>query len=453
MQGDEELVGEARARLPTPLSRRDRWASAALGGSFLATALAIAALLPGHRALAILPAALLIVCYGVVSRVEFELGPGSAVSTQLVLVPMLFVLPVSFVPLAVGAGYMVGALLDSADRKRHPQRALVLLSYSWHSVGPACVLALFGHDQLRWADWPVYVAALGAQLAFDFASSAAREKLAFGVSPRDLLPFLRWVYTVDALLAPVALLVASASRGRPLAFVVVLPLVALLALLARDRTRRIDRTLELSEAYEGASREARSDPLTGLGNRLAWDEAIEAVEAGSADGPFSVIVLDLDGLKLANDTRGHAFGDRLLRSLGEVVRESVHAHDHVARLGGDELGVLMTATDEARCAEIAARIADAIAEHPGLDGFRLSAAVGHATCTAGLAVSLAVRSADTRMYLQKRERAARVLELDELAERRLSRSEVRPDRRAWAGATGDEDEPALPEELLEQSGR
>jgi diguanylate cyclase (GGDEF)-like protein len=453
VQSDEELVGEARARLPTPLSRRDRLTSAALGGSFLATAVAIAVLLPGHRTLAVLPAALLVVCYGVVSRVEFELGPGSAVPTQLVLVPMLFVLPVSFVPLAVAAGYMVGALLDGLDRRRHPQRALALLSYSWHSVGPACVLALFGHDELRWDDWPVYAAALGAQFAFDFASSAAREKLAFGVSPRDLLPFLRWVYTVDALLAPVALLVASVSRGRPVAFVVVLPLVALLALLARDRTRRIDRALELSEAYEGASRVARSDPLTGLGNRLAWDEAMAAVQAGAADGPFSVIMLDLDGLKLANDTRGHAFGDRLLRSLGEVVRESVRAHDQVARLGGDELGVLMTATDEAGCDEIAARIADAIAAHPVVDGFRLSAAVGHSTCAAGAAVAHAVRSADTRMYVQKRARAAQVLELDDLAGRRLARTEARLERRTRAAGVGDEDEPALPEELLEQSGR
>ena len=115
----------------------------------------MAALLPGHRPLSVLPAALLVACYAVVSRVEFEVGPGSAVPTQLVLVPMLFVLPVSAVPLCVAAGYVLSALIDHLVGKRHAQRAFVLLAYSWHSVGPALVLSVFGADELRWSDWPV----------------------------------------------------------------------------------------------------------------------------------------------------------------------------------------------------------------------------------------------------------------------------------------------------------
>jgi diguanylate cyclase (GGDEF)-like protein len=126
-----------------------------------------------------------------------------------------------------------------------------------------------------------------------------------------------------------------------------------------------------------------------------------------------VVVIDLDGLKLANDTRGHDLGDRLLRSLAAVVRGCVRAQDVVARLGGDEIGVLMTATDEERCREVAARIANAISEHPGVDGFPLSAAVGHATRAAAADVTDAVRSADMRMYLHKRARGRPVLAVAE----------------------------------------
>lgn len=413
--GEEELVAQARARVATRLSGRDRWTSIGLGGAFLVTAVAMAALLPGHRPLSIGVAALLVTLYAVASRVEFELGPGSAVPTQLVLVPMLFLLPVSAVPLFVAAGFVLGLLIDHLQGRRHGQRVFVLLSYSWHAVGPALVLALFASDGPRSSDWPIYAGAFAAQLALDFASSTARERLAFGVPARTLLPFLGTVYAVDALLAPIALLIAAESTGMPYTSLLALPLVALLALLARDRTRQLDQALELSEAYRGATREARSDPLTGLGNRLAWDEAITAAESGGSERAVSVIVVDLDGLKLANDTRGHEFGDRLLRLFAEVVRTSVRANDLVARIGGDEFGILMLDTGEERCAEIARRIREATARHADIDAFPLSASVGHATRPAASEVDEAARSADMQMYLEKRARPSSVLELDGLA--------------------------------------
>jgi diguanylate cyclase (GGDEF)-like protein len=420
--GDETLVEEARARVKTRLSGRDRWTSIGLGGAFLVTAVAMAALLPSHRPLSVAAAALLVALYAVASRVEFELGPGSAIPTQLVLVPMLFLLPVSAVPLFVAAGFVLGLLVDHVQGKRHGQRVFVLLSYSWHAVGPALVLSLFAHDEPRWSDWPIYAAALAAQLALDAGSSTAREWLAFGVPPRKLLPFLGTVYIVDVLLAPIALLIAAQSVETPATALLALPLVALLAMLARDRTRQIDRALELSDAYRGATREARTDPLTGVGNRLAWDEALRAAESGGSERAVSVIVVDLDGLKLANDTRGHDFGDRLLRLFADVLRTSVRANDLVARIGGDEFGILMLDTDEERCAEVAHRIRDATAVHRDVDSFPLSASVGHATRPAAAAVDEAARSADMQMYLEKRARRPSLFELDRLAA--LSRETV-----------------------------
>lgn len=102
-------------------------------------------------------------------------------------------------------------------------------------------------------------------------------------------------------------------------------------------------------------REARTDPLTALGNRLAWDEAIGAAESNGT--PTALLAFDVNGLKQTNDTLGHAFSDRLLRGAAAVLRDATRDADLVARLGGDEFGVLLYGGDEASaCRSGACRI-------------------------------------------------------------------------------------------------
>src|SRR4029450_10358100 len=98
-----------------------------------------------------------------------------------------------------------------------------------------------------------------------------------------------------------------------LAFLAVLPLGLLFHLAGIDRRARIDDAVELSGAYESASRAARTDDLTGLANRRAWEERLLEMEV-----PCAVVLLDIDGLKQANDTYGHEFGDRLIREVADV---------------------------------------------------------------------------------------------------------------------------------------
>jgi diguanylate cyclase (GGDEF)-like protein len=114
-----------------------------------------------------------------------------------------------------------------------------------------------------------------------------------------------------------------------------------------------------------------------------------------------VIVLDVDCLKLANDSRGHGFGDEVLRRVAALVRGTVRDQDLVARVGGDEIAVLLAGADEARCAEAVTRLRDAFASAPSLDGFPLSAALGAATATAGTTLAEAQRLADERLYAEK----------------------------------------------------
>ena len=167
--------------------------------------------------------------------------------------------------------------------------------------------------------------------------------------------------------------------------------------------------IQLHLEIERLNTAARRDPLTGLANRLAWDEAIADAERRSDLGePASIVILDLDDLKSANDRLGHARGDELLRALSSVVRSSVRGLDTVARLGGDEIGVLLPGADDTVCADVVARIGAAIDEHPGVAGQPLSAAVGRATCIPGASIAAAFDAADRSMYESKAGRGGRL---------------------------------------------
>src|SRR5919202_6079606 len=107
-RADESLLLEARSRARTRLSGRERWTSLALGGGFLLAAAALPALLRWEEPFRPATAALLVLTLALVSRIEFEIGTGSVVPTQLVLVPMLLLLSAPMVPLSVAGGYLLG---------------------------------------------------------------------------------------------------------------------------------------------------------------------------------------------------------------------------------------------------------------------------------------------------------------------------------------------------------
>jgi diguanylate cyclase (GGDEF)-like protein len=121
-------------------------------------------------------------------------------------------------------------------------------------------------------------------------------------------------------------------------------------LMSYVRSQRVGLAAQEAEARDSA----RADVLTGLGNRLAFDEALEAEIARSrrSGSMLTVVMLDLDGLKATNDVRGHPEGDRRLRELAGLLRNGLRTGDRAFRWGGDEFTVLMpdTAPDTARAA-------------------------------------------------------------------------------------------------------
>jgi len=248
----EELVAASRERRGSRLAGRDRLVTGLSALGFGVTAAALAGLGPTrHVSAGVLFT--LIVAYALASRVEFETGTGSAVATQVVFVPMLFLLPAGIVPLCVVAGLIAGSLPEILDGEVHPQRFALQFVNSWHAVAPAAVVLLAGDPRATWARFPLVLGALAAQLGADLASSTIRGRLVLDVSLREHLRVLSWVYLVDAALTPCGFAVAVAATATPYAALAPLPLVGLLALLGRERQRRIDYALELGRAYRGTA--------------------------------------------------------------------------------------------------------------------------------------------------------------------------------------------------------
>jgi HD-GYP domain-containing protein (c-di-GMP phosphodiesterase class II) len=302
----DELVEATRSRKVRPLTPRERITGTAMAAAFLAVAVPLAAF--SGAGIATLPTIVMCVAvYAAASLVEFEVGTGSAVPTQLVLVPMLFVLPLGIVPLAAAGGYVIGDLARAASRPGHRARPLVLMGSSWYAVGPAVVLMAAGGGPPAWHRWPVYVAAFAVQFGFDAASTTISDALALGVRPSLSLRTVGWVYGIDALLAPVGLAFAMVAVRDAAAILPAVPLLIVIALFARDRRARTDALIDLSQTYRGTA--------------LVLGDVIEADDTYTGTHSRNVLELSLavaDALRLDGATRREVEFTSLLHDIGKL---------------------------------------------------------------------------------------------------------------------------------------
>jgi len=175
----------------------------------------------------------------------------------------------------------------------------------------------------------------------------------------------------------------------------------------RDARRAITQRAEvLAVEREQAVREANTDTLTGLYNRRYADDVLVRFVADAERGrPFSVIAIDVDGLKTVNDTRGHEAGDRLLKRVGQTLQLQLRGADLAIRLGGDEFLALLPGTREAQAQAVAARLGRAVETHDWSDvGDAVSISTGVAEWHTGQSGAGAVKAADARLYEAKRAR-------------------------------------------------
>jgi HD-GYP domain-containing protein (c-di-GMP phosphodiesterase class II) len=193
-----------------------------------------------------------VVAYLAAAQVRYPVGSAWTAPTQLVFVPMLFLLPTPFVPLIVGACSLADQLPRAFAGRLSPARALARVGDSFYSLGPALVLVLFGGQVFSWTRWPLYLLAFLAQIMFDAGAGLSRTWFAERVPPSGQLPML-WLYATDGCLSCVGLLVAASAVEQPALVLLTLPLIGLLWLLSRERRQRLEYSLALSTAYRGTA--------------------------------------------------------------------------------------------------------------------------------------------------------------------------------------------------------
>lgn len=302
----EELLADRQVHEPEPLERRDRIAEAGVGGALVAVA-ALIAVQTGVDDVDIGAACVLVLMYAIACNVRFHVGVGYTVPTQLVLVPMLFQLQPGLVPVAVAAGFALSRVFDVLSGRAHPDRLLLAPGNAWHAVGPAMIFAIAEPGAPDWGDWPIYLAAVCAQVVTDFAVSPLRTWLALGISPALHFPVLARIYMIDLLLTPIGLTVAFAAAGAPYRVLLALPLIVLFAIFAQERERNIETALQLSSAYRGTA--------------LLLGDVLEDKDAYTASHSHGVVALSLtvaERLGLDPAARRRVEFGALLHDIGKI---------------------------------------------------------------------------------------------------------------------------------------
>jgi diguanylate cyclase (GGDEF)-like protein/PAS domain S-box-containing protein len=209
----------------------------------------------------------------------------------------------------------------------------------------------------------------------------------FGDRPLSMSMYFRPISDAGGVRAVLVLLWTPSIASVPSDAEPVLEVLAAEAALAMQRSELLDQLAELS----------RTDELTGLPNRRAWEELLdrEMRIARRTGLPLSVVMLDLDYFKAYNDHHGHQGGDRLLWLAGQLWRENLRDTDVLARWGGEEFGLLLPSCDAASAQMLLERLHDL-----PLDGVTFSA--GIAEWDGASSDEALIGQADAALYAAKR---------------------------------------------------
>ncbi len=157
------------------------------------------------------------------------------------------------------------------------------------------------------------------------------------------------------------------------------------------------------------SKKAYSDTITGLPNRRALDERLDAeiINARRTGSSFAVVMMDLDGFKSVNDTHGHEVGDLVLRAVFNVIAVGIRSSDFIARYGGDELTLILQQSDIRASKSVTDKILENLAKFtyktPDGSGIKLGISGGVAIYPAhGRTAPALMRAADAALYTAKK---------------------------------------------------
>ena len=314
------------------------------------------------------------------------------------------------------APFSIGAAAISAASSVAARRAVLRAEL----LGLGAMLAVFG------------VALLGLALTPDGRSLGTAQLAIILVGVGLFLPW-RQAWHAAALVGSTALAVAFvisplggaitlSDRGNLLVAVVMAALTSAIGhrlwqgrlrsmLEQQFALRRLSRYAQRQEAHvtelnHELNRVARRDSLTGVGNRLALDEAVaRLLDHGERLRPqrFALVLFDIDHFKAYNDAHGHLAGDAALGHLGAILLRATRGHDLAFRFGGEEFLLLLPDVDLPGALAAAERVRVAAADEAhGLPPFTISGGVALCDPADGRDPAPLLRRADTALYLAKR---------------------------------------------------
>jgi diguanylate cyclase (GGDEF)-like protein len=185
-----------------------------------------------------------------------------------------------------------------------------------------------------------------------------------------------------------------ASRVLGIIITLLVALMSLIYLFGKERwihdNVQMDKRLKLQELARDLRFQATTDPLTGLSNRLKFNQALatEISRSMRYDTPLSLVLYDVDNFKVVNDTHGHQVGDKVLVQLSRFVPSLLRTTDLLARWGGEEFVILTPGSDGEMAYQATEKLRNAI-EQVGFDE------IGKVTCSFGVAQYVYGDTADT----------------------------------------------------------
>lgn len=156
---------------------------------------------------------------------------------------------------------------------------------------------------------------------------------------------------------------------------------------------------------------SQTDPLTGLYNRRVFMEKVSQMIEGYVryHTPFTLLLIDLDHFKNINDTYGHNEGDRILKSVSELIKIQTRETDICVRWGGEEFMVVASNTDRDNGVTLAHKLQETIANHPFDIPMPITISIGVSSVMKGDTIESIVKAADTALYRAKEEGRNRVV--------------------------------------------
>ena len=227
--------------------------------------------------------------------------------------------------------------------------------------------------------------------------------------PRSARPYGWSMLVVPSafMLFALSLLVVGTRHHLPVASVVLASLTVLAGLV------RAGITFHDVQALAVSREQARTDELTGLGNRRRFHEVASARIAALRDGErLAVLLLDLDRFKEVNDALGHSVGDRLLVDVGTRLTAQLRACDVLVRLGGDEFAVLLEDAGADEALALSNRVRAAVQAEFAVQGLSvyIDVSIGIALCPeVATDVEGLLQRADIAMYQAKSDRVGAVV--------------------------------------------